>query len=44
MYWDDVALSKYPKEYDLGIFEMQHSDVVEIDTYDELKKIDEKYK
>lgn len=44
IYWDDVALFCYPDEYDLGIFEMKHEDMVEIDTLEELQKIDSSYK
>ncbi len=43
LYWDDIALFCYPKEYSLGIKEMQHNDVVEIDTLKELVMIDKKY-
>lgn len=43
LYWDDIALIKYPNEYNLGIYEMQKNDVIEIDTLEELKSIDKKY-
>lgn len=43
IYWDDVPLFCYPKEYELGIFKMKYGDVLEIDSYDELVKIDTNY-
>ena len=43
LYWDDIALTKYPNEYNLGIYEMKKNDVIEIDTLEELKLIDKKY-
>ena len=44
IYWDDVALFCYPEEYELGIRPMTYDDIVEIDGYDELIKIDPSYK
>lgn len=44
IYWDDVALFCYPEEYELGIRPMTYDDIVEIDGFDELVKIDESYK
>lgn len=43
IYWDDVALFCYPKEYSLGIFPMRPSDVKEIDSLQELAQIDPSY-
>lgn len=43
IYWDDVALFCYPDEYQLGIWEMQPGDVVEIDSLEELAEIDHRY-
>ena len=43
IYWDDVALFCYPKDYKLGIFEMEKEDILEIDGFDELVKIDSSY-
>ncbi len=42
-YWDQVALDEYINEYAIYIRECSFSDVVEIDTFNELKKIDSKY-
>ena len=36
IYWDDVALVCYPQEYQLGIFPMLGSDIIEIDSLEEL--------
>lgn len=44
IYWDDVALFCYPEEYDLGVIKMNKTDVIEIDSYEELISIDPKYK
>ncbi len=44
IYWDDVALFCYPEEYTLGIRSMTYDDIVEIDGFDELVRIDESYK
>ena len=37
IYWDDVAMFCHFEEYELGIREMQRSDIVEIDDLEELK-------
>lgn len=44
IYWDDVAMFCYPREYELGIYPMKSSDVVEIDNLQELIAIDSNYK
>lgn len=44
IYWDDVALFCYPKEYQLGIYKMKKDDVVEIDNFEELIQYDSSYK
>lgn len=43
LYWDDVVLFCHGDEYQLGIFEMNPGDVVEIDTLDELIQLDNSY-
>ncbi len=43
IYWDDVAMFCYPKEYKLGIRQMQYSDIVEVDNLDELIELDASY-
>ena len=43
IYWDDVAMFCYPKEYQLGVYPMEKNDVIEIDNYDELIQLDKKY-
>ena len=43
IYWDDIALFCYPKEYELGIRKMQFGDIVEVDSFEELIKLDESY-
>lgn len=44
IYWDDVALFCHPQEYELGIYPMQKSDIIEIDSYEELLEADETYR
>ena len=43
IYWDDVVMFCYPDEFDLTIYEMNNNDIYEIDTLDELIKIDSSY-
>ncbi|MGN0314234.1 MAG: sugar phosphate nucleotidyltransferase [Fusicatenibacter sp.] len=43
IYWDDVALFCYPKEYQLGIRKMQAGDLIEIDSMEDLAAIDHSY-
>lgn len=43
IYWDDIPMFCYPEKFTLGIMEMKENDVVEIDSINELKKIDKKY-
>ena len=43
IYWDDVALFCHPEEYRLGIKPMQKSDVIEIDSLEELAAADATY-
>ena len=43
IYWDDVALFCYPNEYKLQVVEMSSSDVIEIDSYEELLEYDGSY-
>ena len=44
IYWDDVALFCHPEEYRLGIRPMQKSDIIEIDSLEELAEADETYR
>lgn len=44
IYWDDVAMFFHFDEYTLGIREMQRTDIIEIDSLDELVAIDPNYK
>ena len=43
IYWDDVAMFCHPEEYVLGIMEMHHEDIIEIDDLQELAAIDHSY-
>ena len=43
IYWDDIALFCYPEEYQLGIFQMDKKDIIEIDNLNELIAIDPEY-
>lgn len=44
IYWDDVVMFCHPDDYELGVYEMHPSDVVEIDNLDELIALDSSYK
>ena len=43
LYWEQVPIIKYKDEYKVGICECQMDDIIEIDTFDELKQIDKIY-
>lgn len=43
IYWDDVAMSRYPDQFNLMVHPVEHNDIVEIDSLDELKEIDPSY-
>lgn len=43
IYWDDIPMFYYQKEYQLGIWKMERGDVVEIDNYEELVALDFSY-
>lgn len=43
IYWDDVAMFCYPEEYELGIRAMQFTDIVEVDSFQDLMKMDGSY-
>lgn len=42
-FWDEVSLVDYKENYDIGVNNVSFSDIIEIDTYDELKEIDSSY-
>ena len=44
IYWDDVVMFCHFEDYDLGIREMQAGDIIEIDSYAELAKLDNSYR
>ena len=44
IYWDDVPMFCYFGEYTLGIQIMQESDIIEIDSLEELAAIDQNYR
>lgn len=44
IYWDDVAMFCYPKEYQLGIRPMNRDDIIEVDSLSELIALDVSYK
>ena len=43
IYWDDVAMFCHFEEYNLGIMPMEKDDIIEIDSFEELIKIDNSY-
>lgn len=44
IYWDDVAVFCHREEFELGVFQMNRDDVVEIDTLQELAAQDSSYR
>ena len=42
-YWDEVALRVFSKNYRVEVRPCDEGDIVEIDTFNELKKIDPVY-
>jgi len=44
IYWDDIAMFRYPEEYTLGIREMHRGDIIEVDSLSELAALDSSYK
>jgi CTP:phosphocholine cytidylyltransferase-like protein len=43
-YWDQVALEYFIREYQITVRECSFDDIIEIDTFNELKKLDETYR
>ncbi|MDR2864302.1 MAG: NTP transferase domain-containing protein [Spirochaetaceae bacterium] len=43
-YWDQVALDYFIKDYEITVRECSFDDITEIDTFSELKKLDETYR
>ena len=43
LYWDDVAMFRHFDQFELGITPMNRGDVIEIDSYDELVRVDKSY-
>ena len=43
IYWDDVAMFCHPEHYALGIRPMNKEDVIEIDSFEELIRMDPSY-
>lgn len=43
IYWDDVAMFCHFEEYNLGIMPMKKEDIIEIDSFEELMKLDNSY-
>ena len=43
IYWDDIALFCYPKDFELSVYKMKQDDVVEVDSLEELIQIDSSY-
>lgn len=40
IYWDDIAMSVYPEDFELGIMSMEKDDVKEIDTLEDLAALE----
>lgn len=44
IYWDDVAMFCHFAEYDLGVISMDKNDIVEVDSFEDLMKLDDSYR
>ena len=44
LFWDEVHLKKFSKDYNINVFEVSHDSIVEVDTYKELCEIDHIYR
>ncbi len=44
VYWDDVAMFEHFESFDLGIRKIEHGDIIEIDSFDELVAVDSSYR
>lgn len=44
LYWDDVALFCHPEAFQLTVYPMNQSDMIEIDSLEELASVDQHYK
>lgn len=44
IYWDDVAMFEHFESFDLGIRKIEHGDIIEIDSFDELVAVDSSYR
>ena len=44
VYWDDIAIFLHPDKFKLGIREINRGDIIEIDDFKDLVKIDNSYK
>jgi hypothetical protein len=42
-YWEQIPLTVFPKSYHVAVIPCEKGDVVEIDTFNELKAIDPAY-
>ena len=43
-YWDQIALDYFIKDYNVEVRECAFDDIIEVDTFSELKKLDETYR
>lgn len=43
IYWDDVAMFKYPDSFNLTVYKVSPKDIIEIDSLEELQALDSSY-
>ena len=43
IYWDDVAMFEHFEDFNLGIRKINHGDIMEIDSFEELVSADKSY-
>ena len=44
LYWDDVPMFRHKDEYELQLYPIERGDIIEIDDFEELVRIDGSYK
>lgn len=43
LYWDDIALTLHPEEYDLDVYPVRMGDILEFDSAEDLASVDPRY-
>ena len=43
IFWDDVAIAHFPDDYDIFVRPCKQEDIVEVDDFEDLQRIDPSY-